>query len=219
MLRTRTWLFWAGRKPLMHQGAPLPSPTALSPPPMVPTGGRAVVLGLQAILPGHKCRIGKGFQGSYSCPAPCSTLSPAAERKGGGPFNLFLRQGPSLLVLGNYFPLGDGKSPARGSWRQQMGRDLSGCLAAGTLHPPFRSPHCGDRGGPAVLLISRHLCAPGMKAEASSSSGRTVSWSDTSAGCQAAASHPPTAQSLGRVRPAMSPCRKDTCRCSANRPP
>lgn len=218
MLRRRTWLFWAGRKPLMHQGAPCPSPTALSPPPMVPTGGRAVVLGLQTILPGHKCRVGKGFQRSSSCPAPCSTLSPAVERKGGGFIHFVFKAGTLTSCPGKLLFTWGWEIPGQGFLGTADGQGSLGLL--GSWHPPpplSLPPLWGQRWPCNALDLQAPLC-PRDESRSQQLQWqicvmvRHLCWLP---GC---CSRPPTAQSLGRVGPAMSR-RKDTCRCSANRPP
>lgn len=173
-------------------GSPLRSPALL-----LPWTVRMGCPGRGAGAPGSPPRtglqVGKGFWG---LPA---ALHSALKR--GDPFILFLRQGPSLPRPGNHVPPRGGRPQARGS-REPADRagspgSLQGLL--GQLAPP-PTPRWGQRWPCGAL----DLQAPRCSRDESSSGGRTVSRSDTSAGCQLGAL-PATGPSLGRGGPAVWP--------------
>lgn len=87
--------------------------------------------------------------------------------------------------------------PGDSRWQESF-QELEG--AAEQLAPPPPVPRSGDRGGPAELLISGHLVALGMKAEAGSSSGELCRRQTP---LLAATLHLPTQWSWGLGRP---PC-------------
>lgn len=163
--------------------------------------------------PTPRCPWGSGV---LQLPCPLLLLCPWPCRgRNGDPSVLFLRQGPTLLPLllckrGRLMPGVPGDSRGAGTFPGAR----RGCRAAGTPPPPV--PHSGDRGGPTERVISGRPVAPGMKAEASRSSGRPTSPAHTSAGCCAPPARP---AATGPGAPAVPPRRRDACSCSADRRP
>lgn len=163
--------------------------------------------------PTPRCPWGSGV---LQLPCPLLLLCPWPCRgRNGDPSVLFLRQGPTLLPLllckrGRLMPGVPGDSRGAGTFLGAR----RGCRAAGTPPPPV--PHSGDRGGPTERVISGRPVAPGMKAEASRSSGRPTSLAHTSAGCCAPPARP---AATGPGAPAVPPRRRDACSCSADRRP
>lgn len=196
-------VFWAGGSPPGTRELPAPPPHPTVPP-------RPLRLPCPLLL---------------LCPRPC-------RGRNGDPSVLFLRQGPILLPLllctrGWLMPGQGSRETADG---QESFQELEG--AAEQLAPPPPVPHSGDRGGPAGLLISGHLVAPGMEAAASSSRGRAVAV--TSAGCYVPPARPvavaprgedacscPACPPSGRRAwaPTVPPRGEDACSCSADRWP